>query len=608
MSSNKLTLEQFIDRARNSHGDKYDYSLVEYVNVDTKVIIKCPEHGEFKITPYEHMKGRGCPDRSHRVSLEDIEKRKKHFLMKAKEIHGDRYDYSLVEYINGTTKVKIICSIHGIFEQIPNSHLRKAGCPHCAGNVNSNTEVFIERSRKIHGDVYDYSLVEYVNTHTHVRIICSKHGVFEQVPKSHLKGIGCTACAGKPNINSEIFIQRAKEIHGDRYDYSLVEYKNATSKVKIICPEHGEFEQYAYNHINALHPRGCWLCGGSYPLNTKEFIEKSKTVHDDKYDYSKSQYLNSASKVTIICPEHGEYKQRPDKHWLGQNCPKCALIEPKPELELVEFLDGLNVIRNTRMVIPPKELDLYLPEHSLAIEYCGVYWHSEKFGKGKYYHRDKTYACYEKHIQLLTIFEDEWIHTPHIVKNIINHRIGRAEKGVGARKLAVRFADSKETNDFLNRYHLQGDKPGKNVNVGAYHGNELVAVMTFSSDRNNQYTELSRFATNNKTYAGVASRLLMYYIKEYDPVEIVSFADLRWSNGNLYETIGFSLDKIIDPDYSYVVNGRKIHKSNFRKSNIKKKFDVNIEGKTERQLMEELNIPRIWDCGKARYVWRKKGV
>ena len=145
------------------------------------------------------------------------------FIQKAKQIHGNKYDYSQTVYVNGLSKIKIICSVHGVFEQRAYAHLSGQSCPHCYGNAKLTAKQFIQKARKVHDDKYDYSMVEYINNYTKVKIICPKHGVFEQIPNSHLQGRGCTICG---DINTGInlmldkddFIQKAKAIHGDKYD------------------------------------------------------------------------------------------------------------------------------------------------------------------------------------------------------------------------------------------------------------------------------------------------------------------------------------------------------------------------------------------------------
>ena len=197
-----------------------------------------------------------------------------------------------------------------------------------------NTNIFIERAKKIHNNKYDYSKVEYINAKTKVCIICPKHGEFWQIPHAHLNGNGCSECAKENKKNNtnikytiDDFIKKAKEKHGDKYDYSKVNYVNIHTKVCIICLEHGEFWQTPNKHLNG---NGCKLCGiikmkniNKYTL--EEFIKKSNKKHNHKYDYSKVDLLNynMKDKICIICPEHGEFWQTASNHLQGQGCSKC---------------------------------------------------------------------------------------------------------------------------------------------------------------------------------------------------------------------------------------------------------------------------------------------
>ena len=329
----KMTTEEFIRKVRDAHGDKYDYSKVEYVNAKTKVCIICPEHGEFWQQPSNHLQGQGCPKCTHpnaNMTTED-------FIIKAKQIHGDKYDYSKVEYVNSSTKVCIICPIHGEFWQQPIDHINGKGCPKCVGKYQT-TEDFIIKAKQIHGDKYNYSKVDYINMETKVCIICPEHGEFRQTPHNHLKGQGCPKCVGKYQTTEE-FIRKAKEIHGGKYDYSKTECVDNNTKVCIICPEHGEFWQKPYNHLKG---QGCPKCKGNKiwetrgRITTEEFIRKAKEIHGGKYDYSKVEYTNANTKVCIICPEHGEFWQTPSSHLSGQGCPKCA--HPNANMTTEDFI------------------------------------------------------------------------------------------------------------------------------------------------------------------------------------------------------------------------------------------------------------------------------
>lgn len=195
--SKRLTTEEFIIRARNLHGDRYDYSLVEYIGSKSKVKIICPEHGIFEQTPSNHSSLKnGCSlcaiDRKAKQQYLTTEE----FIKNSREIHGDRYNYSLVKYAGVNTPVKITCSEHGVFKQTPNNHINmKQGCPQCGGTSRLTNKEFIIRAAEIHGDRYSYSLVEYANNKSKVNIICPDHGVFEQTPHAHLRGQGCPQCA-----------------------------------------------------------------------------------------------------------------------------------------------------------------------------------------------------------------------------------------------------------------------------------------------------------------------------------------------------------------------------------------------------------------------------
>jgi hypothetical protein len=322
----KLTTEEFVQKAKEVHGDKYDYSKVEYKNTREKVCIICKEagHGEFYQTPNDHLSGSGCLKCSGKAKLTTEE-----FIKKAKEVHRDKYNYSKAVYENISTKVCIICkeSGHGEFYQTPNSHLQGVGCPKCGESVRANSRTytknfFEKKAREIHGDEYNYSKVDYKSSRDKICIICSTHGEFYQSPSSHLQGKGCPMCGGTKKLTTENFIRRSRLIHGDLYDYSKVDYKNSATKVCIICPEHGEFYQIPNNHLQGV---GCSKCNGGIKLDKGEFINKAKKVHGDQYDYSKVDYKNSKTPVEIFCKIHGYFCQIPAAHLQGRGCPTCGL-------------------------------------------------------------------------------------------------------------------------------------------------------------------------------------------------------------------------------------------------------------------------------------------
>ena len=193
-SNYKPTKEEFIAKACKVHGNKYNYSKVEYVNAHTKVCIICPEHGEFWQEPNNHLSSNGCIKCRGDKVREKCALSKEEFIKKAHEVHGDKYEYTKVNYVNNNTKVCIICSEHGEFWQRPGNHLLGQGCLKCGGKYIPTTEEWIAKARKVHGDKYNYSKVEYVVAKTKVCIICPEHGEFEQTPSDHLQGCGCPKC------------------------------------------------------------------------------------------------------------------------------------------------------------------------------------------------------------------------------------------------------------------------------------------------------------------------------------------------------------------------------------------------------------------------------
>jgi len=217
-------------------------------------------------------------------------KTKEEFINDSKIIYGDKYDYSLVEYVNNKTKIKIICPIHGVFEKTPDKHLYgKSGCLKCDNyhtkNINNHKRTVVDRMNVKHNNFYDYSLVEYVNNKTKIKIICPIHGVFEQTPNNHLQGNGCLKCGGTEKMSTQDFINKAKLVHGDKYDYSLVNYVNYKNKVKIICSLHGVFNQSFIKHCNRKN--GCPICKESKgEKQIRVFLENNKINFTPQYRFN----------------------------------------------------------------------------------------------------------------------------------------------------------------------------------------------------------------------------------------------------------------------------------------------------------------------------------
>ena len=540
------------------------------------------------------------------------------FINKANKVHNGKYDYSKVEYVNAKTKVCIICPEHGEFWQTPNNHLSGKGCALCANEnklhlYNKSNDKFISEAQMIHYDKYDYSKVEYVNAKTKVCIICPEHGEFWQTPHNHLQGQGCPKCSPTLKLNKDVFIENSNKKHNGKYDYSKVKYINNRTKVCIICPEHGEFWQTPSNH---MYGYGCAKCANSlnaenHTSNTDIFIEKAKLIHLNKYDYSKVKYINNRTKVCIICPEHGEFWQTPDAHLSNKGCPKCGRVMSNPEDEIVNVLDKFCSQQRNHTILKGKELDIFIPSLKIGIEYNGLRWHSEEFGKDHRYHLDKLNKCNEQGIKLIQIFEDEWINHRKICESKLRQICGlNTNPKIFGRKCEIREISNKnEAYDFLDKNHIQG-RTGFTVGLGAYHEGKLVGVMTFKKEKKG-YWDLNRFATDiNYQCVGVGGKLFKYFTKHYDFKEIKSFADRRWTTDptdNLYIKLGFEFDSFVEPTYWYynpkVDRYKRFHKFGFRKQSLHNQYGLPLE-MTEREMTTTLGYTRIWDCGLIKYIYK----
>ena len=254
-------------------------------------------------------------------------------------------------------------------------------------------EEFILKAKEVHGDKYDYSKVEYKNNRTKVCIICPKHGEFWQIPKNHInKGTGCPKCGvdivkNKRKIKYSDFLQRARRCYAELYDYSLISEEDIDgneTKIRIICPKHGEFIKTVHNHLSG---QGCPKCSRELVNNKlrktkEEWVEKCRLVHGDKYKYIIGDDVNAKNKITIICPKHGEFKQNIINHIGGQGCPICK--ESHLEREIRYFLEGNDIkfeYQKRFDWLGKQSLDFYLPDYRIAIECQG----SQHFENDKFY-------------------------------------------------------------------------------------------------------------------------------------------------------------------------------------------------------------------------------
>jgi len=445
----RKTTEEFIQEAIKVHGNKYDYSEVEYINGSSKVKIFCNEcQRYFYQRPLDHIHGQGCPYCNKKEKLN-----KESFILRATIKHKDKYDYNNVKYINYHTKVEIICNkCHNHFWQAPSKHLKGQGCPCCAkdkcGKYKEITkEDFIKKANITHKNKFDYSLVNFINTSTKVEIVCNKcHNHFWQIPSSHLCGNGCPYCAQKSRIkkwtlSKENFLENAYKIHGNKYNYNNIEYKNRSTKIKIFCNKCKKFFwQIPTSHLSG---HGCIYCGikavAQSKINTLEqFIEKAQKIHGNRYNYSEVEYVSSKELVKIKCNKCQKYfLQTPNRHLKGQGCPYCN--QSKGEIKIKRFLEENNIEyifqKRFKDCKDKQQLpfDFYLPDYNICIEFQGEQHYKLRFYLGKfkskieaveyfqkqqYHDQIKRDYCKKNNIQLIEIKYNENIEEK--LKDILN--------------------------------------------------------------------------------------------------------------------------------------------------------------------------------------------
>lgn len=368
---------------------------------------------------------------------------------------------------------------------------------------------------------------------------------------------------------------------------------------------------WSYTHSNDLRNHFLSKDDDSF-VECKECGMKLKKItfsHTISHNMTVKDYKQKHGVTFVSSVNHLKFIKQ---HRLDSFYPKGFNYTSKPEIDISEYIKslGVEVEMCNKKLINPYELDIYLPEHNIAIEYNGLYWHSERSGKKlKDYHLHKLELCEKKGIHLIQIFEDEWLNKKEIIKSRISSYLHKNMNKTYARKCIVKKINYTDKSIFLSKNHLQGDDVSK-IYLGLFHDNILVSVMTFSKLRGSlgsinkkDHYELSRYASIGNVLGG-ASKLLSYFIQIYCPKYIISYADRRWTNSikdSFYEKIGFSKVHFTNVNYWYLKSYHKrYHRYNFTKHRIVNEMggDPNL---TEVENMIRMGYDRIWDCGSIKY-------
>jgi hypothetical protein len=420
------------------------------------------------------------------------------------------------------------------------------------------TEEFIEKAKKIHGDRYDYSLVKYNGSKDKVDIICLKHGIFHQRPGNHLSSYQCDKCGlekraqlRKDSLTS--FIKKANLVHSGTYNYSHCEYTDTYTPVAILCKTHGKFLQTPNNHLQG---KGCPKCGRDscgilLRLDTETFIKKAEEVHGKStYSYTKTKYIKGKEKVIITCQKHGDFLQKPNNHLTGYGCKACASIgRSKLEEEVLLFLVGLGVqvTTNSKEIIPPLELDIVLPDYKLAIEVNGLYWHSNQKGKNKEYHLNKTISANKVGYTLIHLFEDDWMLKKEVVKRYLSNLLMQRHEMVGVKYSVVSPLEAKSFH-LVTSLQEYDNYP---FSIGIRDTTKLLACMSFTEIKNRE-VELIQYSENTPLLDGFKN-LLKYYLEIATISKITSYSNKCWPEEVNYLEFGFTKTEEIPPRKYYII-------------------------------------------------------
>ena len=521
-----------------------------------------------------------------------------------KTMAAENYKLVATEYKNAHTYLDVVC---------PNGHDWKISwskwkigrrCKYCSRYIHIE-----DVKRSIESDGYQLVTTEWDDSESKLELICPVgHKCF--ISWSHWRqGVRCRSCY--LNSLKTKFEDVKRIINEIGYDLltSQNEFDDAQSYIKFRC-NHGHEIKMRWSIFRRT--MFCPICNKERRDDKArlDFNDIKFAFESENYIVRSNRYKNAFSKIDYICPNGHEHSIRWNDWQQGVRCPYCSHNTSNGENEIGKFLELYfsDVFYRDRKIIEPYELDIVVPSKKIAIEYCGLYWHSERNGKGATYHLTKLNKCIKNGYRLITIFEDEWLFKKDIVKSRLKHIFNLNQKEpIYARECDVKEISTDMKNRFLNVNHLCGQDTSE-IALGAFYENKLIAVMTFSLKpiakwnytKFSKNFELKRYCYDkNLSVVGVASKLFKYFLRNYDVEDVISYADRRWSIGDFYYKLGFILLGYTRPSYWYTKDGvTRFGIFNLRKCADKYDRHTSI---TEKELRKSAGYYRIWDCGDLKF-------
>lgn len=522
------------------------------------------------------------------------------FVSKSEDVHGKRYDYSNVVYSNTISKVEIICPKHGSFFQSPERHLQGRGCP--------NQECIQDRMKKTclekygfevasKSKVVSYKIKEKLSNKTQEE----KNNAIKKQEQTCLNKYGTKSPLQNPEIllkKEKTMLEKYGVIHALQNKQILEDVKEK-SKITLT-------EKYGVDHnfkINGFleKRKESWIEKYGVINPSQRHISEETIRNLNNKEWCIDQHYNKGKTLSRISEELGIWVCSVSSYFLNHGIEINKSSISQPEKDIIEFLKRYtdNIKTSERGIIDKKELDIYLPEYSFAIEFNGLYWHSEKY-KEEYYHYNKTQEAIEKGIQLIHVFEDEWKEKRNIVENIILSKMGIYENKIYARKCEIKEINSLEVRNFIEQNHIQGNCAAKKYYSLWYNG-ELVSALSVNKSRfGKDKCEIVRYVNKlNCQIIGGFSRLLKRAKEDFG--DLYSYADLRYFTGNIYQKYGKFI-KRTKPGYFWVKGLSRLSRYKTQKYKLKKLLPNFDEKETEIQNMMKNGYLRIYDCGHNLYL------
>lgn len=539
------------------------------------------------------------------------------------KVHEDKYDYSKTVFVKMKDKVTVICREHGEFYPVALNH-KKTGCPHCYDG-RRGTSLKMTRLHFTSRLNNKYTLVSpFQGGKKEVTLLCKEHGVFQGLPTRVLmRKFPCKGC--KADNMASINRGKAQPKVRAALD-SLPAHISCLEKLpswgsfsKLTCKYHGPFnaklkEASTYTFVcNKCAVENKKGIGRVSYEQYSSFLQKlfpsppfALTLDEEAYSKGVGTKL-----VLLNCEKHGKFSRHRstvNNGKLGTPCPYCKVSGASTlEGEVVEFVRTLGpCVQGDRKQIAPKELDCFVPSKKLAIEFNGLYWHSEA-KIDKTYHKNKNNLCRDKGIDLIQIFEDEWVNKKEICKSIISNRMGMNSSVFYGRKLSVIPCDFKVARDFLNANHIQGFVPAQRYFTLVDLDGTVRAVASFSFNRlkKDGSWELVRYCSVLSTnVVGGLPKLVKHFLKAEGVTRLISYCCLRWFNGEGYKKAGFTLLSEGPPSYFYTNKQIRYSRHVAKKHKLRRLLPSFDENMTESENMAAAKFLKIYDCGNLLFEFK----